>query len=121
MRLAIILACVLATPAEAYVSSEGHEYISHCTKDGLVLQTEGTVTRTLENGANTQYVRGPETIYLGRGCDAYTKAWGYGTWAWANGGFVVTFPRYEYGFPRQEIYCPKGDPQPFDEALQCRM
>lgn len=120
MRLVIAL-CLLASPATAYVSSEGHEYAAHCTEDGLVLETSGSVTRILENGANTQHVSGRETIYLGRACDAYTKAWGYGTWSWANGGFVVTFPRHEYGFPRQEIYCPDDQPQPFNDLLQCRM
>ncbi|HEY0117033.1 MAG TPA: hypothetical protein VGB54_15080 [Allosphingosinicella sp.] len=49
------------------------------------------------------------TIYLGRGCDAYSPQYGRGRWEWANGGFLVVFRGgRRVGFPRQEIDAGQG-------------
>ncbi|MFD1882960.1 hypothetical protein [Paracoccus pacificus] len=113
MRFRILIGMVLfASPGWAYVSGEGQSYDGTCNADGVVLKSQAEVTRPVGSGAKAQTPAGPEVIYLGRSCDAYSKAFGEGTWGWANGGFLVTFPGHEIGFPRQEVYCPDGGPQP---------
>lgn len=97
-------------PAAAYVSSEGHEYLASCPEDAVVLQSAYPITRILENGANTKHVKGTETITLSADCSAHTDVFGYGTWAWANGGFWISFPAYAIQFPRQELYCAEEPP-----------
>jgi len=86
-----------------YVSQEGHQYSASLNADGAVLVSLYPVARFTGSGAMTQVITGIETLYLGRGCDAYSKVLGSGTWAWANGGFVTRFEDREIWFPRQEI------------------
>lgn len=96
---------LVPAPALSYVSSDGHEYDATCNADGYVLTSLFPVARAVGHGAATHHIRGVETLYLGRSCDAYTKAFGHGQWCWANGGFVVEFTGLSVGFARQELYC----------------
>lgn len=103
----MIVAEVNAAPTR--VSSDGHEYTLSCNGDGYVMGSLYPVVRFVGSGAATQTVTGTETLYLGRSCDAYSKSLGTGSWCWANGGFLVSFPAIQIGFPRQELYCPTQD------------
>lgn len=47
-------------------------------------------------------------IELHSTCIATSKRLGTGRWAWANGGFVVTFARTRIAFPRQSIDAGQG-------------
>ncbi len=96
-----------------YVSKEGHQYQFSRNPNGAVLQSLYPVARFTGTGAMTQVVTGIETLYLGRDCDTYSEVLGTGTWAWANGGFVVAFDTLEIWFPRQEI--------DVNNALRCAM
>ncbi|MDH3262439.1 MAG: hypothetical protein OEM24_00405 [Paracoccaceae bacterium] len=109
------LLCI-ATPAAAqeflYVSSDGDEYRASENEHGGALTSLYPKARFIEAGAESRVVRGIETIYFGRSCDAFTEAFGQGTWNWSNGGFRVTFDNGKIlGFPRQEI--------PWDSLLHC--
>ena len=107
----------LASGANAYVS-DGHEYSSSCNPDGYVLTSLYPISRAVGQGAMTKYVKGIETIYLGRSCDAFHPLYGSGTWCWANGGFVAEFAEARFGFARQELSCQAGS-DPGNECL-CR-
>lgn len=112
---AFSILCLSSTPSIAYVA-DGHEYDLTCTDDGYQLTSKYPVSRTVGSGAGTRYITERETLYLGRSCDAYLKPYGYGSWCWANGGFVAEFDEERIGFPRQELWCePERD---FD--LNCR-
>lgn len=120
MRLALPLAVFfLATPAVAYVSDEGHNYSAICTKHGVVLTSDATVTRQIGHGVGTDYWTGREKLFLGKQCDAMNQIFGKGTWGWANGGFFVTFEGKEITFGRQELYCPGGEEPP--SGLDCNL
>lgn len=91
-----------------YISGEGHQYQYARNANGAVLTSLYPVARFTGTGALTQVETGIETLYLGRDCDAFAKVLGEGTWAWANGGFVVEFGGHRIGFPRQEIDAGQG-------------
>lgn len=111
-RIAITLLFILASsPASAFVSSAGHVYSGQCNAHGMVLQSQHPVGRHLGVGADGPTVE-IETVYLGKGCDAYSERLGGGEWGWANGGFTIDFPDASISFPRQEVYCPEGGPEP---------
>lgn len=61
-------------------------YSAEINDNGAILRSKGT------------------TLYLGKDCDAYSPKFGQGSWAWANAGFRVVFPKSNksIGFPRQE-------------------
>jgi hypothetical protein len=105
----------IAGGASAYVSG-GHEYDPTCNVDGYVLTSKYPVARTIGQGAATQFTTGIEKLYLGRSCDAFHASLGSGQWCWANGGFVASFSEMEFGFGRQELYCPSNE----DLGLECR-
>jgi len=99
--------------AYAYVGAFDNEYLgfhSKANKDGLVLTSTGVLYNIKGYGAGTEYVekgfyknKQGFILYLGKECDAYSKLYGDGRWAWANGGFVVEFKTKRIGFGRQEI------------------
>lgn len=91
-----------------YVSQEGHQYSASLNEDGAVMVSLYPVARFTGTGAMMQVITGTETLYLGRDCDAYSKVLGRGTWAWANGGFVIQFEDRAIRFPRQEIDANNG-------------
>lgn len=101
--------------AAAYVA-DGHEYELRCATDGYQLKSRNPVSRMVGVGAGSRFVTERETLFLGRSCDAYLKAFGYGQWCWANGGFFATFGKTEIRFPRQELWC---EPER-DYDLNCR-
>jgi hypothetical protein len=112
----VVFAVASAAHASAYVSSEGHTYEVTCNSNGYALTSQNPVARAIGSGADTKYSTGRETFYLGRSCDAVNKILGGGKWCWANGGFLVSFPSGEIGFPRQELVC-DGEP---DLDIDCR-
>ena len=113
----ILALCGSAHAAAAYVSGDGHEYTLRCTADGYELTSKYPVSRAVGTGAGTRYVTGKEKLYLGRSCDASHKLYGTGSWCWANGGFLATFPEQRFGFPRQELFCePERD---YSQSCQC--
>ncbi len=116
LGLAGIFLITLAAPASAYMSGEGHEYRLTCNANGYSLKSVNPVGRFIGHGAGTQIKSERETLALGRSCDAHVKAFGYGEWCWANGGFFATFPGGKIEFPRQELFC---EPEPKYE-LNCR-
>lgn len=116
IRFSFISLLAFGQPAIAYISSEGHEYQPTCTTESVMLKSVSPVTRIIENGANTKYVKGTEELVLTADCLAHTEVFGYGRWEWANGGFWITFPTYEIRFPRQELYCVSGEPDPLAES-----
>jgi len=82
--LGVALFLVTASPTLAYEGSNGQTYTATQNVNGAVLTSKS------------------ETIYLGNSCDALSDAGEEGTWAWANGGFLIVFPNRRIGFPRQD-------------------
>jgi hypothetical protein len=71
--------------ARAYLGSDDVQYTSVTNSHGMVLKSpQGDIS-------------------LGNSCDAYSPVHGKGTWEWANGGFIVSFPHITIGFARQEV------------------
>lgn len=104
-----LLYLLAATPAAALVSSAGHLYDISCNQHGFVIQSKYPVGRFLGSAGVDGPTIGIETLYLGKGCDAFSDAFGFGEWGWANGGFTVDFPNMSFGFPRQEVFCREGE------------
>lgn len=113
-RLTSAVFCMLFVPTFAGadghdgvggISSDGHSYAVTCNENGFMLISTYPVSRFIENGVFSTVREGIETIYLGKSCDAYTEAYGDGTWGLANGGYAISFDDYRIGFPRQEPRC----------------
>lgn len=92
---AVASLALIAGPSFGYEGSNGSTYIATQNAHGAALKS-----------AN-------ETIYLGKDCDALSDKEEQGTWAWANGGFVIEFPTRRIGFARQD--------QPVDVGYDCQM
>jgi hypothetical protein len=92
--LAAIAMTALGMPAGAALQS-GRDAARYVDGGG-----KGWTLRENRHGAVLRR-RGTE-IYLGRACDARSPQLGRGRWGWANGGFLITFPRRHIGFPRQD-------------------
>lgn len=73
------------TISKYYVDNDGNKYSSTTNDNGVVLHISGT------------------DIFLGKSCDAYSKQYGNGTWAWIKGGFFINFGRMGIGFPKQTL------------------
>lgn len=101
------------------VSSDGHSYQVTCNESGFILTSTYPVSRFIENGVLSTVREGIETIYLGKSCDAFTEAYGAGTWGFANGGYAVSFEDYRVGFPRQAPYCEGDDAAPRTFDFNC--
>ena len=81
--LALIL--LLVGNASAAVSGKGEAFVEVSKTDRLILKSKRT------------------TLELFPDCKAVSPQYGKGFWAWANGGYIVTFKSKQFGFPRQEI------------------
>ena len=107
-----LITCALSAPAAAqddsfYVSSTGDDYTIAANENGYVLTSRYPKARFVEAGANSYVVRGIETFYFGRNCDAVHEVFGSGKWGWANAGFGADFEGgFQFRFPRQEL--PEG-------------
>ena len=117
MILIALAALVMAPGASAqddvfYVSGAGDDYSIEVNANGYVLTSRYPKARFVEAGANARVVRGAETFYFGRQCDAVHTLFGAGRWGWANGGFGAEFDGFTLFFPRQEL--PEGP------GLACR-
>ncbi|MDE1131904.1 MAG: hypothetical protein OSA49_10100 [Ascidiaceihabitans sp.] len=73
-----------------YFDSNGRDYTYHVERDFAIL--EGSSVR----------------LIMRNDCAAFSSDDENGTWAWANGGFVVEFPNRSFGFPRQDQPVPGG-------------
>ena len=107
-----LLVCVLPIGAVAQddqtfsvISSEGHSYTVTCTDNGFVLTSDYPTARIIENGVKSFVIKGVETIFLGKSCDASSESFGAGSWGAANGGFAIAFDRKRIAFPRQAPHC----------------
>jgi hypothetical protein len=56
---------------------------------------------------------GSATLAIYGNCTAFAQQLGWGTWGWANGGFVIDFDTAHFAFPRQDA--------PIDNGLGCRL
>lgn len=81
----LTLILLLIGNANAAVSGKGEAFIEVSKTDRLVLKSKRT------------------TLELFPDCKAVSPQYGKGSWAWANGGYLVTFKSKQFGFPRQEI------------------
>lgn len=88
---ALVSLTAIAAPLHAYEGSNGATYKATQNAHGAALKSVD------------------ETIYLGNNCDALSDKDERGTWAWANGGFVIEFPNRRIGFARQEQPVAGGD------------
>jgi hypothetical protein len=94
----------LASDADYYVSGGGDDYAIAVNDNGYVLQSRYPKARLVDKGAASYVVRGIETFYFGRNCDASHAVFGAGKWGWANGGFGADFDSgYKLRFARQEL------------------
>ena len=112
-----LAAILTASPALAqedvfYVSGAGDDYRISANANGYVLTSRYPKARFVEAGANSRVVRGIETFYFGKACDAAHEVFGNGRWGWANGGFGAEFGGFTLMFPRQEL--------PDGPGLTCR-
>ena len=110
-----IIMCFLfcVTFQYAYVGAIDNEYLGFqvkTNKHGLVFKSTGMLFSLTGYGASTEYKvdsfsksKQGLVLYLGKECDAYSKLYGDGYWAWANGGFVIEFKTKSIRFGRQEI------------------
>jgi hypothetical protein len=104
---------LLITFQYGYIGAVDNDYVgftSKTNKDGLTLISTGTMYEVRGFGPGTEYIeqgfsrsRLGLVIYLGKECDAFSKLYGTGHWAWANGGFEIVFTSKRFGFGRQEI------------------
>lgn len=81
----LTLTLLLIGNANAAVSGKGETFVEVSKTDRLVLKSKRT------------------TLELFPDCKAVSPQHGKGSWAWANGGYIVTFKSKQFGFPRQEI------------------
>lgn len=81
----LTLTLLLIGIAKAAVSGKGEAFVEVSKTDRLVLKSKQT------------------TLELFPNCKAVSPQYGKGSWAWANGGYIVTFKSKQFGFPRQEI------------------
>lgn len=81
----LTLALLLIGNANAAVSGKGVAFVEVSKTDRLVLKSKRT------------------TLELFPDCKAVSPQYGKGSWAWANGGYIVTFKSKQFGFSRQEI------------------
>ena len=107
-RIAAIFATLAtataASDADYHVSGAGDDYAIAVNENGYVLTSRYPKARFIEAGADSRVVRGVETFYFGRNCDAAHAVFGTGRWGWANGGFGADFPGgFQLRFPRQEL------------------
>lgn len=98
-------------------SSDGHEYLRTCDSSGYVLKSKYPISRFSGDIAYTKPISAYETIAISKECNAFSQSLGTGKWCWANGGFVIEFPKVRIGFPRGELYCKEFDS--FEHQCRC--
>ena len=113
LRLLIVFWVFLAGSAVAqtpqFLSSDGAVFDYTQNEHGVVL----TVIERTDGLLVNPDVAGPVTktgdiIYLGRGCEAYSRKFGNGRWRATGGGFLVSFRRSQIAFPGQQIDVGQG-------------
>ena len=92
-----------------FLSADGalFEYIQN--EHGVVLtvveQGEGLL---VDPEAAEPVTKTGDIVYLGRGCEAYSRKLGNGRWRATDGGFLVSFRRSQIAFPGQQIDVGQG-------------
>ena len=103
--LILLISTLISTHVFAYISSDGDEFIVKHNKHGAVLTSvhEKYYWVGIGIGAGATPAAKKVIIYLGKSCDISSDFYGKGSWAKANGGFILTFSDKELAFARQEI------------------
>ena len=103
--LTFIVSLFMSTNTFGYFSSDGDEFTAQYNEHGAILTSTADKYFTVGSGAGTKWVPEKIIIYLGGNCDAHSDRYGEGSWAWANGGFEISFVSGIYlGFARQDIH-----------------
>lgn len=114
LRVTIIFAIIFGHAAMAqtlqYLSVDGTLFEYEQNRHGVVLTATGQDnTIMVEPDATAKVTRIGDVIYLGRGCDAFSRKFGDGRWEATEGGFVVNFGTVTITFPGQKIDVGAGD------------
>ena len=119
MRIATFLAGIVVTAAPVFadgtrISSNGDEYSVSIEADLTTLRSLYPKARFIGVGASTEIVRDHDEFLMMTDCKTYSPFFGYGTWAWANGGFFIDFEDIGFEFPQQDAPIE-------DETGRCRL
>lgn len=114
-RVAIVFGICLAQGAIAqtsqFLSADGILFEYEQNRHGVVLtatsQDDIFVVETAPEAEEPMTKIG-DAVYLGRGCDAFSRKLGDGSWQSVNGGFLVQFGKVEIAFPGQQIDVGRG-------------
>ena len=71
--LALLGLSSLPAQAQAYVSGYGDEYTITSNRSGTVLTSVYPKTRQVGTGAFITEEKGPEIVFIGKDCDAFSK------------------------------------------------
>jgi hypothetical protein len=78
------------------IYTEGHDGQQYSP----TINPDGSIALTSSSGI---------VVTLTKSCAARSQKYGNGSWSWANGGFLITFPDKKLGFPRQELVIGNND------------
>lgn len=113
LRLTLFIWMIMAGGAFAqnlnFLSSQGILFDYDQNRHGVVLTViEETDDLLVDPDASVPVADSGEAVYLGRGCDAYSRKLGDGRWRATDGGFLIRFGDVEIAFPGQEIDVGRG-------------
>lgn len=64
--------------------------------------------RVSPDGTTLEANKGTENLAIYANCTAFAPLHGWGTWAWANGGFIIAFDTADFSFPRRDAPIDNG-------------
>ncbi|MBE0412161.1 hypothetical protein [Yoonia sp.] len=113
LRILVILSAFYAGSAFAqnqrFLSADGTVFDYAQNRHGVVLTVVEQGSDIFVVNADSPPDRGTqEEIYLGRGCEAYSRKFGDGSWHETTGGFWVKFTNTTIIFPGQIIDAGRG-------------
>ena len=108
LRFSIVFWVFLAGSAVAqapqFLSTDGALFGYAQNEHGVVLTViEQNNSLLVTPDAAEPVTKVGDIVYLGRGCEAYSRKFGNGRWHATGGGFLVNFRRAEIAFPGQQI------------------